>query len=100
MASNLGNVLLGLREDANLSDAIAFDEMARTPVLVQPLFEPDPGFVIRPIVDADVARIQEYLQWCGRRRAGKDCSPGRRSTRTRMHVPPRARLSRGLAVGR
>jgi predicted P-loop ATPase len=72
MASNLGNVLLGLREDANLSDAIAFDEMARTPVLVQPLFEPDPGFVIRPIVDADVARIQEYLQWCGLRRAGKD----------------------------
>ena len=37
MASNVGNVLLGLREDTDLSDAIAFDEMARTPVLARAL---------------------------------------------------------------
>jgi hypothetical protein len=73
MASNLGNTLLGLREDPKLCDALGFDEMLNLPVLMRPLFKPDPGFLVRPVTDKDVAAIQEYFQWCGLRRIGKDC---------------------------
>jgi hypothetical protein len=72
MASNLGNAMLGLREDPELCDVLGFDEMLRAAVLMHPLFEPDPDFTTKTVTDKDVCRIQEYLQWCGLRRIGKD----------------------------
>src|SRR5262249_25959351 len=72
IASNLGNTLLGLRKDPALCDVLGFDEMARVPMLMRPLFSKDSNFVARPVRDADVAAIQEFLQWKGLRRIGKD----------------------------
>ena len=72
MASNLGNALLALREDAAFCDAFAYDEMLCAPTLLHPLFKAEPGFTARPVTDADVAAVQEYLQWQGLRRIGKD----------------------------
>jgi predicted P-loop ATPase len=72
MASNLANVMLALRGDPKLVDVIAFDEMLRVPVLARPLLKHEPDFAVRPIADADVATIQEHLQWAGLGRLGKD----------------------------
>jgi predicted P-loop ATPase len=72
VASNLANVMLALRGDPKLAGALAYDEMLRAPVLMRPLLKDEPTFVVRPVVDADVATIQEHLQWDGLRRLGKD----------------------------
>lgn len=72
IASNLGNTLLALREDAAFRDAFGFDEMLCVPTLLHPLFTSEPNFTARPVTDADVAAAQEYLQWNGLRRIGRD----------------------------
>jgi predicted P-loop ATPase len=74
VASNLSNVMLGLNNDPSLCEHIGFDEMLRAPVLLQPLFElhTPPEFTIRPLTDADVAVIQEYMQRNGLKQLGKD----------------------------
>jgi predicted P-loop ATPase len=69
---NLGNALLALREDAALSDAFAYDEMLCTPTLLRPLFKTEPDFTARPVTDADLAAVQEDLQWKGLREIGRD----------------------------
>jgi predicted P-loop ATPase len=70
VASNLANVLLALREDADLREAFGYDEMQHVPMLVRPLFSVQPTFIARSLEDTDVAAIQEYLQWKGLRRIG------------------------------
>ena len=72
IASNIGNVLLALRSDPQLRDVLAYDEMLRAPVLVKPLLKTATGQLPRPVTDADVAAIQEFLQWNGLKRVGKD----------------------------
>lgn len=72
-ACNLGNALVGLRHDPALIDVLAFDEMLRAPVLMKPLpRDKTTDFVARPLTDADVAAIQEFLQWQGLVGIGKD----------------------------
>jgi predicted P-loop ATPase len=72
IAGNVGNALLGLREDTELHDALAYDEMFCGPMLMRPLFKADPYFRPTPISDHHVTAIQEFLQWHGLRRLGKD----------------------------
>ena len=71
LASNLGNVLLAMRGN-EFGNAFAYDEMLCAAVLRRPLFGEELGFVRRPVTDADVGAIQEYLQWNGLRRLGRD----------------------------
>jgi Virulence-associated protein E len=72
LANNLANALIGLREDPELFQALAYDEMLRVPMLMRPLFRADPTFLPRPIEDTDVAVIQEFMQWKGLRKMGRD----------------------------
>jgi predicted P-loop ATPase len=73
IASNIGNVLLAMRVDPELRDVLAYDEMLCAPVLMKPLFKrAAKGDTPRTVIDADVSAIQEFLQWKGLRRVGKD----------------------------
>jgi hypothetical protein len=69
---NVGNALLGLREDPELHDVLAYDEVFCGPMLMRPLFKADPHFKPLPLADHHVTAIQEFLQWRGLRRLGKD----------------------------
>jgi len=66
----IANVLLALRRDSGLQDAFAFDEMARTTMLVHPIGSPMAPFEPRAILDEDVAYVTEYLQGAGLRHIG------------------------------
>jgi hypothetical protein len=55
-----------------LHDALAYDEMLCAPMLMRALLKADPHFKPLPIADHHVTEIQEFLQWRGLRRLGKD----------------------------
>lgn len=71
-ACNTGNILLALEQEPELINAFGYDKMLACEVLLRPLFKADPNFKPRPITDADVIAVQEYLQWFGFRRLGKN----------------------------
>ena len=67
----LANALIALRNDPELIDCFAYDEMQRAPILLRPL----PGRSLiepRPLRDTDVADLQDYLQHCGLPQISKD----------------------------
>jgi hypothetical protein len=63
LACNVGNVLLALKQEPTIMNVFAFDEMARTEILMRPLFLTEPEFRPRPVTDADVIKLQSWLQW-------------------------------------
>ena len=71
--ANLANVMAALRTAPSLSELFAYDEMLRMPLLMAPL----PGGKSdwkkpRPVSDDDVGTLQEWLQFAGLRRIGRD----------------------------
>jgi hypothetical protein len=83
---NVGNVLLALEQEPDIMNAFAYDEMARVPMLLRPLFGNDPNFVPRPVTDADVCAVQSWLQWFGFRRMGKDTAHDAINKHARDHA--------------
>jgi len=69
--SNLANALTILRADRAFSDLFAYDDMARTAVLLRAL-EQEPDFQRRPMTDHDVTHVQEKLQRMALARLSKD----------------------------
>jgi predicted P-loop ATPase len=66
----LANAVSAIRGTPDIASAIAFDEMARVPMLVGPFG--DGNVFPRPITDADVVRVQQWMQKAGIRRIGKE----------------------------
>ena len=60
--ANLANALTALRGDPKTQDKLGYDEMLRAPVWQRE----------RPITDADVIELQEWLQRAGLRGVGKE----------------------------
>ena len=77
---NLANVLTALRAAPELASTLAYDEMLGAPILLQHLpvtpgggpqsSDPPP----RPLRDADVSQLQEFLQHSGMPKVGKDAT--------------------------
>jgi predicted P-loop ATPase len=67
--STLINVMIALRNDPGVKEALAYDEMLRAPMLMHAC-DGAPDFSPRPITDADVGHLQEWLQAAGLRRVG------------------------------
>jgi predicted P-loop ATPase len=71
---NLANALTALRSAAETRDLLAFDEMTRTAIIRRTPPGGRHGLIgkPRPVMDADVSAIQEWLQRQELRRLGKD----------------------------
>ena len=73
----LANVMVALRASPELADALAFDEMGRKSILrkalpLAPGGQEVAGSAPRPLGDADVTQLQEWLQHKGLPRIGRD----------------------------
>ncbi|MBI0432987.1 virulence-associated E family protein [Roseomonas sp. KE0001] len=65
--------MLALRADRHLTDLLAYDQMLRAEILARPV--PSslcPSEEARPVQDADVSALQEFLQRQGLERVSKD----------------------------
>jgi hypothetical protein len=74
--SNLANVMIALRSDPALRDMLAYDEMLCAPMLLHSAPVVGQGVPdridLRPVTDADVGSVQEYLQLSGLPKIAKD----------------------------
>ena len=71
--TNLANAMTALRGAPELSACFAFDLMLRKTILVRsPPGDRSAGNIPRPAQDAEVGLVQEWMQWNGLRRIGKD----------------------------
>ena len=69
--STLVNVMLALRNDPAMAEAFAYNEMLCAPILLRSP-NSDPEFSPHLVTDADVGHLQEWLQYVGLRRVGKE----------------------------
>jgi predicted P-loop ATPase len=67
--STLVNIMIALRNDPAVKDALAYNEMLRAAMLMHACND-DPDFSPRPVIDADVGHLQEWLQAAGLRTVG------------------------------
>jgi predicted P-loop ATPase len=65
----LANAVIAIKGESRLANALAFDEMMRTTMFVNPFAG---GVAPCPLTDADVVKIQQYVQHAGIQRIGKD----------------------------
>ena len=89
---NLANLMIALRLDPDLADAFAFDQMLRAPVLRLALPAAPNGKTTgggdplpRPLRDADVSDLREYVQHYGFPRVTRDVSHEAADKRAREH---------------
>ena len=76
---NLANLMIALRSDPDLANALAFDQMLHAPVLLLELPAAPNGKTTggtdplpRPLRDADVSDLREYVQHYGFSRIGRE----------------------------
>ena len=64
---NVANAIIALECDADIRDALAYDEMLRAPILVHQPGIPIGGETVepRPLTDEDVTDIQKWMQHAG-----------------------------------
>ena len=64
---NVANAIIALECDADIRDALAYDEMLRAPILVHQPGIPIGGDTVepRPLTDEDVTDIQKWMQHAG-----------------------------------
>ncbi len=75
--SNLANAMLALRDDPAVSDVFAYDQMMRVAILSRTIpskvVQADAAdFQPRPVQDADVTALQEWVQLAGLESLSKD----------------------------
>jgi predicted P-loop ATPase len=70
----LANAYIALQHDPAVRDALAYDEMQCTPMLMHQIGHPIDGEleVPRPLTDKDMDDIQKWLQHAGLERIGRD----------------------------
>ncbi|WP_426608992.1 VapE domain-containing protein [Bradyrhizobium sp. McL0616] len=68
--ANLANAVTAIKGAPELAGAFAFDEMQRIPMLVGSIG--DGTTIPRPITDADVIRVQHWMQHAGIKRVSKE----------------------------
>ena len=64
---NVANAIIALEHDADIRDALSYDEMLRAPILVHQPGIPIGGETVepRPLTDEDVTDIQKWMQHAG-----------------------------------
>jgi hypothetical protein len=67
----VANALLALRRDPAVMDLLAFDEMLRAAVILHPIGGPMEAFEQRPLVDAEVTELTEWMQEAGLKRISR-----------------------------